>query len=224
VRARTLAIAAVAGAALLVAAGIAAVQLLEPSRPVIVAGSPPAEPPGPAAAGLALPVGTPTWPQPTEEPAAPPPTHEPASPAVAQRGLVRPAVEKPATAGATPWESVETALRPAALGPDLAAPISDGLAEVRSGMQHCFDDEARRRAGERPSTRPGSGAATGPAVLTLRLEALEGRLSVAGADVASQGTASPALIECCRKALVGFEFPVPAVKPPERYKLTMMLM
>ena len=222
-KARTLAIAAVAGAAILVAAGIAAVQVFEASLPVTGAGSSTTAPPDPSAAGAAqsgiVPSGLPST-----EPAAPTPLHEPASPAVAQRGLVRPAVERPAAPGAAPWESVETALRPAALGPDLAAPVSDGLAEARNGMQHCFDDEAKRRARERPSSRPVGGGSTGPAVLVLRLEALEGRLNVAGADVTSSGTSSPQLIECCRRALIGFEFAVPAVKPPERYRVTMPLM
>ena len=218
---RTLAVAAVAGAALLVVAGIAAVQLLEPSSPAT--GAPRAASPDPLVASPAQAGAGPSWPQPAE-PAIPPPPHEPASPAVAQRGLVRPAVERPAAPGAAPWESVETALRPAALGPELAAPISDGLAEARNGIQHCFDDEARRRSGEHPSSGTGTGAASGPGVLVLRLEALEGRLSVAGVDVTSSGTASPQLIECSRKALLGFEFAVPAVKPPERYKVTMPLM
>jgi hypothetical protein len=223
VSARTLATAAVAGAALLVVAGIAAVRLLEPSGPETGRGSPTAAPPDPIAAGAAQAGTGPSWPQPAE-PATPPPLHEPASPAVAQRGLVRPAVERPAAPGAAPWESVETALRPAALGPDLAAPISDGLAEARNGIQHCFDDEARRRSGEQPSSGNGDGRATGPAVLVLRLEAIEGRLSVAGVEVTSSGTASPQLLECSKKGLMGFEFTVPAVKPPERYKVTMPLM
>lgn len=221
--ARTLAISAVAGAALLVAAGIAAVRFLEPSGPVTGAGAPPPAPSDPSSAGAAQAGTGPSWPQ-TAEPAPPPPLHEPASPAVAQRGLVRPAVERPAAPDAAPWESVETALRPAALGPELAAPISGGLAEARNGIQHCFDDEARRRSGEHPSSGTGTGAASGPGVLVLRLEALDGRLSVAGVDVTSPGTATPQLIECSKKALLGFEFAAPAVKPPERYKVTMPLM
>lgn len=219
--ARKLAAAAVAAAALLVVAGIAAVRLLDLSSPVT--GSPVASPPDSQAGGAAQAGMGPSWPLPTG-PAPTPPLHEPASPAVAQRGLVRPAVERTAAPGAEPWTSVETALRPAALGPELAAPVFDGLAEARNGIQHCFDDEARRRSGEKTAAQAGGGAATGPGVVVLRLEALEGRLSVAGVDVTSWGTASPQLLECCKKSLVGFEFAVPAVKPPERYKVAMVLM
>jgi len=168
--------------------------------------------------------GTEAPPAPTEPtPPEPPPAHQPAAPALAQRGVVRPAAPRAAAPGAPPWDEVETALRPAALGPDLAAAVSDGLAEARDGMQHCFDQEARLLAREPPTSGAPAGAA-GPAVLVLRLEALPGRLAVAGVEVASPGTSSRRLVDCCRAALGGFEFAAPAARPPERFKVTMPLM
>lgn len=197
------------------------------------AGRAPAGPDAPAASGSApagpatldpsRPGAQPVGAAAEAAPSEPPPAHQPAAPVVAQRGVVRPAAARAPAPGAAPWDEVETALRPAALGPDLASAVSDGLAEARDGMQYCFDEEAKALARD-PSPRSPPPGAAGPAVLVLRLEALHGKLAVAGVEVASPGTSTRRLVECCRAAMVGFEFAAPAARPPERFKVTMPLM
>lgn len=219
---RTLVLAALAGLVLLVAAGMAAVVLLD--RP---AGGPSSAPvpsvvaSGDAAPVLVPPTFAPNPPVSTARAGEPPPAHAAPAPAVERRLLVKGADAPPEDADPV-WAAVDLALRPAALGPDLAGPVARGLAEARGTYRHCFDEEARRLAGRRSSRTPAD--AQGPAVLVVRLEAVEGRLLVAGTEVASTGTSSTQLVECCRKALQGYEFDAAAVKPPERYRVSLPLM
>lgn len=183
---------------------------------------------GGAAVGTGSPSATAAAPEPAlpalaPEPAPAPaaaPAPEPAATAP-QHTVVPAAVPRPPGAtGVAPWESVETALRPSGLGVELAAPVSDALAEARDRLQPCFDEEARRLQHAKP-TQPKPGV-YGPAVLVLRLEALDGRLVVQDTEVASEGTSSPSLVECCRRMLQSYEFAAP-VAPSQRYKVQMTL-
>jgi hypothetical protein len=116
---------------------------------------------------------------------------------------------------------VPLAFRPAGLGAGLAAPVSTGLAAARRGMAPCFDEERRRLAGATPEAAPAG--AFGPAVLVVRLEAQPGKLAVAGTEIASRGTSSRELVECCRRSLAGYELDAPAAAPPARYRVQLLL-
>jgi hypothetical protein len=118
------------------------------------------------------------------------------------------------------WAQVELAVRPAGLGPDLAAPVSDGLDALRDTMDACF--AAERAHPHRPSAR--AQAAHGPAVLVLRLEATApGHLAVAGTDVETLGFSPRELVDCCREAAKGYELPVPGVESGRRFRVKMLL-
>lgn len=152
--------------------------------------------------------------------ATPAPAPEPATTAPARTVAPAAVPRAPGAEGPAPWESVETALKPSGLGVELAAPVSDALVEARDRLQPCFDEEAKRLAYARPAAA--TAGAHGPAVLVLRLEAGDGKLVVADTEVASQGTSSRQLVECCRRMLRSHELAAP-VAPPQRYKVTMPL-
>jgi hypothetical protein len=210
---RKIVVTGVVGIAILFGVAFVGIQLLGDGGP---AGARPA----PAVPGEPLPALPPLGaPQPAVVPTAPPaPVPEDTAPphTVTPAAVPRPKGAK----GAAPWESVDTALRPSGLGIELAAPVSDALDEARARMQQCFEDESAR-LGDAPPVAPKDGV-YGPAVLVLHLEALDGRLSVQDSEVASEGTSSRQLIECCRRMLRSYEFEAP-VAPPQRYKVQMLL-
>jgi hypothetical protein len=209
---RKLIVTGVIGIAILVVAALVAITLLGNRAAPGAGASPPATPPGPPPA-LAPPAVTAS----ASSPEAPP--SEPASPL----HTVAPApMAAPPGDGPRPWEAVPLALRPAGLGSGLAAPVSDGLAAARDGMDPCFDEERQRfLAGK---AEPVPAGTSGPAVIVLRLEAQQpGKLVVVGTDLTSRGTSSRALVECCRRALAGYEIDAPSAAPPARYRVQLLL-
>jgi hypothetical protein len=118
------------------------------------------------------------------------------------------------------WARVEVAVRPAGLGPELAAPVSDGLDALRDSMDRCF--AAERAHPHRPALR--GAAAQGPAVLVLRLEATAaGRLAIAGTELETTGFSSRELVECCQEAAKGYELPATGLETGRRYRVKMLL-
>jgi hypothetical protein len=116
------------------------------------------------------------------------------------------------------WSRVEVAVRPAALGPDLAAPVSDGLDALRDSMDRCF--AAERAHPHRPAAR---GPVQGPAILVFRLESAAGRLVVADSEVETTGSSSRELVDCCREAAKGYELPVAGLDGGRRFRVKMLL-
>lgn len=167
---------------------------------------------------VALLTGTP---DPAPAPAAPAAAPADAPPLVALvPAPASSAAPGPAPAGAEQdWAQVEIAVRPAALGPDLAAPVSDGLDALRDTMDGCFSEE---RAHPRPPAVRRR-VSQGPAVLVLRLESAPGGLVVAGTEVEHTGSSSRELVDCCVKAARGYEMPAPELGPARRFRVKLPL-
>jgi hypothetical protein len=130
------------------------------------------------------------------------------------------AVAKDAAAPLPEWDRVEVNLRPSELGPELAAPVSNGLDALRDSMSPCF--EAERTHPRPPAAQAES--ATGPAILVFRLESTSpGRLAVSGSEVETTGHSSRELVECCREAAKGYEMAVPVIDGRRRFRVKMLL-
>ncbi len=173
----------------------------------------------------AAPAGAPVPGLPSPPPAPLPTTGrapDPVSPPAPERAGP-PAPSPRSRPGPPAWDAVETALVPAGLGPLLAAPVANGLAEARGRLGPCFAEEKARLETGPPESTGAPPQAYGSAVLVLRMEAQEGRLVVADTEVAMQGHATRPFIECCRRAMKAYEIPAPGVAPPQRYKVAFPL-
>jgi hypothetical protein len=116
------------------------------------------------------------------------------------------------------WSDVPVATRVTELGPALARPVADGLADVRPKLARCVAVDRRRR--EVPAAP--ADAAPGPAELVLSLAAHAGAVQVEAVEVRSPG-AFPGLVDCARRLLAGEAFPAPSAVPGRRYRLALAL-
>lgn len=114
---------------------------------------------------------------------------------------------------AAEWAEVPLATSVVELGPGLAQPVADGLAEARARIARCVAVERRRdpaAAALAPDSRP--------AELVLRLTPRSGAVHVVGVEPVESG--APAVLEdCARRQLDGDAFPASAAVPGRRYRL-----
>jgi hypothetical protein len=164
------------------------------------------------------------------------------APAAAGNGTASEA-PAPAVPGAVPrdafdspsWRSAKVAFRPRDLG-RLGPYVQAGLYAARRDMDFCFrraGASAEMSASAEPTSAPAAdpqeqeeaapSPRPGPAILLLYVEAREGALDVIDSRLEHSGTSSPAVVECCREVLRGFEIKAFNTVPGRRYRLKFRL-
>jgi hypothetical protein len=154
-------------------------------------------------------------------PSAPVPEPEPAA------GPLPPGVPPPAaTHGArkasppgTSWDLVPVFQRASNFGAPLAPAVTRGLAEMRTRIEPCYDEEIAREKARAPGRRRSTGQHLGPALLVLRIQGHLDALEVVAADLVSAGSSSQDLVDCCRRVIEGFAMDAPGSGPGQRYRL-----
>jgi hypothetical protein len=89
------------------------------------------------------------------------------------------------------------------------APSADPVEAPAAGLEEQGSTPPRRRAD--------------PAILLLYVEAREGALDVVETRIEHRGTASAALVECCREVLRGFEIKAFKTVPGSRYRIKFLV-
>jgi hypothetical protein len=136
----------------------------------------------------------------------------PPHPGGAPQALPRPGA--PEARPPVAWSDVPVATRVTELGPALARPVADGLADLRPKLARCVAvDHQRRELAPTPVAAPPA-----PAELVLSLAARAGAVHVEAIEVRSPG-ASPGLVDCAQRLLAGAAFPAPGAVPGRRYRL-----
>jgi hypothetical protein len=131
----------------------------------------------------------------------------------AAQAFLRAAVAQATTVSAPAWADIPVATSVVELGPALAQPVADGLADARARISRCVAVELRRRSAARPES-----GESGPAELVLDLAPRAGAVHVVGVEVAAMG-ASEVLADCARRHLDGDAFPASAAVPGRRHRL-----
>jgi hypothetical protein len=115
------------------------------------------------------------------------------------------------------WKSSKLAFGMRELG-KMGPYVKVGLDAARRDMEFCF-----RETAERASSPDAPALPPDPGVLLLYLDAREGAIDVIDARMEHPGTSTPALVECCREVLRGFEIPAFGAVPGERYRVRFAL-
>lgn len=204
-----LAVAAIAGIALLTLGGLLVIVLATRDG----ASAPPAPTPVPALAlpeatspgasgpvAPTLPLGAPSTPQPQRPevwlPAPPPPPKD-------------------------SWEAVPPAARPAALGL-VGGAVGRELLELKPRLDACFDEDTQARFGPKPHTTVQDYApidSPTTTILMLQLEETDGAVRIVDAPVESQGRASDGLVACAQQVLRGRVVRAPQARAGARHRL-----
>jgi len=139
-----------------------------------------------------------------------------------------PLPEPPVAPATTGEEWAPSAPRRLPRGSPPPMDLLSALAGVRAEIKRCPGSKKLARPAPAPQAgsapRPGRAAPGGAlTVLLLQLEPQDGAVLVAEAPVQSKGLASPELLDCATKLLVGQTFPASAAQPGPRIPMQLVL-